>query len=150
MEKLSWHDWCDKVVSEGFGSMVFLQDLLESGKVTIDDWRASVAKNLEAHGHTGKFDLDRLNAETLNECVNRSGWYAIDRRLKEKELHGQKVERKADNILKPIEAAIAKREKEKREVADLVAKRKALLEAKARGAEPFKKPKVVVVRKKTN
>lgn len=148
MERLSWHDWCDKVVSEGFGSMVFLKDLLESGKVTVEDWKASVAKNLEQHGHAGQFDLESLNAETLNECVNRSGWYAIDRRLKENELHGQKIERKAENILKPIEAAIEKREKEKQEVADLVAKRKALLEAKARGAEPFKKPKVVVVRRK--
>lgn len=149
MERLSWHDWCDKVVSEGFGSMVFLKDLLESGKVTIDDWKASVSKNLEEHGHAGKFNLEMLNADTLNECVCRSGWYAIDRISGEKEAHEQKIQRKAENIMKPIEALAAKREKEKREVADLVAKRKALLAARQRGAEPFKKPKVVVVRKKT-
>lgn len=151
MERMSWKDWFNTVISCGFASMAFLRELIEEDPSIEVRWRASVVRNIEEHGHAEGFDRSVLNRDALEANLNRAGWFVFDKRAADERAHREKVGRRADKVVREYEQVLdrvaeakARRAMERREVADEVARRKAEIDARRRNhAAPARKFRVV-------
>lgn len=155
MEKLSWNEWYDRVIGSGFAAMVFVRDLVSQNPQIAEEWKKSLEKDLKEYGHEGEFNASLLSSKSLDDNINRAGWFIFDKKKMEQEMREKKIEACADKIVKQRndlmtkrEAKLAKREREKMEVLDRVAKKKAELAAKRSGLPEFSRKRVVIVKHK--